>query len=94
MLKGSYLILLMSGIYSPNPAKGGVPKIKEAIQQAWMLNEDQILRFGSWVCHERSSLTTEKYLTVAIPVIVNKEFNPVKQTLINMMLPEYSQLIS
>ena len=29
-------------------------------------------------CHEQSRRTTDKYLTVAIPVIVNKEFMPIK----------------
>ena len=28
-------------------------------------------------CHEQSRRTTDKYLTVAIPVIVNKEFIPI-----------------
>ena len=28
-------------------------------------------------CHEQSRRTTDKYLTVAIPVIVNKEFMPI-----------------
>ena len=28
-------------------------------------------------CHEQSRWTTDKYLTVAIPVIVNKEFMPI-----------------
>ena len=34
-------------------------------------------------CHEQSKWTTDKYLTVAIPVIVNKEFMPIKLKLMH-----------
>ena len=80
---GSYVILLISRIYWPNPAKGGAANMKDAIQQDCILNEDQILMLGSCVCQDLSSFTTEKYRTVAIPAIVNKEFNPVNSNTIH-----------
>ena len=68
----------MSITFVPRPSNGGKDSTKAKPQINLMYRDDQKLILVC-ACHERSRRTTDKYLTVAIPVIVYNEFIPIKR---------------
>ena len=67
----------VSNLKSPSPIKGGnantIP-INHAIQ---IHGDVQKFMLVLWMCQDRSKRTTDRYLTIAIPVIVYKELMPI-----------------
>ena len=71
----TYQILLATFTYCPKPNRGGTANIADKNQNERIYREVQNVLFVL-LCQDRSNFTTDKYLTVAIPVMVYKEFIP------------------
>ena len=71
----TYQILLATFTYCPKPNRGGTANIADKNQNERIYREVQNVLFVL-LCQDRSNFTTDRYLTVAIPVIVYKEFIP------------------
>ena len=68
----------MSNLYSPNLNKGGAANATLIIHIIQIHGEVQKHIFVSWMCQDLSRRTTDRYLTMAIPVIVNNELIPIQ----------------